>query len=379
MHRRAQSECFLSACPPQDDVSLKGEAEVIEATGRLTGGHTTDYSAAVCARANAERTQDTRHWSVPSTRPSEGLELPPHLLGGLEQSIALVADLPSAHRLHDRAGAIKDLVRRMGHAFDVQNRFAELHLRAARRLGELIQSTVRRGGHGSNSQSNSSKRGGSSAPLPPGLSWSTSSRCRRIALLPESQFEEFLAAARTEGILICASALLRYCAAKQKGQEQDPVAPDALQRGHSQVWEAVRALMSVETAIGIRAELVGATTHANSSGAFLTPLKGDIVVNAERAVDSWLTRIYTAYRRGNVTQAVFLFKATTRETWFSLLGTQGWTCCFLGGTGQLASVVAYVGRRYHAFAVVFASLGAVLRGGQVPGGAAEELVPSQLC
>lgn len=108
------------------------------------------------SRRGPGETKGISQWPAPATggaSPDESPLVPIpsrdaaqlQMLEQLSAALAQATDIESVKRLGDQAAVAREMFRRMGIARDGQNRFAELELRSARRIGELLQKEVQRG------------------------------------------------------------------------------------------------------------------------------------------------------------------------------------------------------------------------------------------
>ncbi len=115
--------------------------------------------------------------------------------------------------LRDKAGAIQSYLRQQGETLEIQNLAAELKLRAERKLGELLgEGGERRGGN---------SHGGSSAPLPDGVTHSQSHRWQRVASVPDDDFEQHVAKAKSHGGEITTAGVLKLAKALNAARPSD--------------------------------------------------------------------------------------------------------------------------------------------------------------
>ncbi len=242
-------------------------------------------------------------------------------------------------------------------ATETQIRFAELQVRCARRLGELLRDEGHRGGRGSNSHRASSKRGGSSCPLPDWINWSESSRCQRLAAVEVAAFERLLEEARRRSKPITLAAVLRSAEPQRTRPVRTgaPVASDL-----ASVWAAVGRCMQPDLAIGLPARYVHASAHVDLP-ATKVELAGSVAVNALGSEAQWIARLTSAKASGAMFQAAALICANPADAWFSELDRGAWSCCFLRARGSgAAQVVAYLGPRWGAFHAAMRPLGPLL-------------------
>ncbi len=279
-----------------------------------------------------------------------------------ESELATATDLEHLRRLDDQASIVKEMLRRMDAAFEAQSRFAELEVRCARKLGEILRAQGHRGGRGSNSHRDSSIRGGSSSPLPEWLNWSRSARCQRLAAIPEPEFDRLIRDSKERHRIITQASLLRSMCPSPKRQPKQRVRNAGCLDGLERVWEAVQRVMDVDLAVGVPQGRLHAQRQVDA-GAEILSLEGGVVVAAVGDEERWICRAVAERSRGHLAQAVLLMRASTADPWFGLLGKAPWSCCFLPSLGREAPlVVAYLGHRWSAFHVVMAEVGTVMRG-----------------
>lgn len=104
-------------------------------------------------------------------------------LDTLRAQLASTSDPEALRELRAKADALATYYR--GQTEEARE-LARLRLRIERRLGEVLAETVRRG-------SPKNSRGGSSSPLPEGITWNQSSRWQKLAAIDEAEFESYLA------------------------------------------------------------------------------------------------------------------------------------------------------------------------------------------
>jgi hypothetical protein len=95
----------------------------------------------------------------------------------------------------DTAGALVTLLKKRHENLIVTNLMTEQWIKGERRLGELLRDVVKRGSH--------------KARLPKGITADLSSRCQRLADIPEDKFERIIAEMRSEKELSTAAVLRR--------------------------------------------------------------------------------------------------------------------------------------------------------------------------
>lgn len=146
-------------------------------------------------------------------------------LDKIKREVALVQTVPEAKDLHDRAEALRLLVKKAGLHLDIQNLCAEARLRVEYRGGELLRETVRPG----NPQLS---HGVTIGKLPEGISRMQSSRWQKVASLPPEMFDGHIAETKDKHKELTTASVLKLATVLQQEQEKaailkckvDPVA-----------------------------------------------------------------------------------------------------------------------------------------------------------
>lgn len=105
------------------------------------------------------------------------------------QALAEAKSLPEAKQIRDQAAAIEYFLAQQHGANDAAIIAAELKLMAERKLGEMLKVGERRGGN---------VHGGSSRPLPEGVTHAQSHRWQKVASVPESKFSKHIERAKAD-------------------------------------------------------------------------------------------------------------------------------------------------------------------------------------
>ena len=122
----------------------------------------------------------------------------------IAKSLANCTDLKDIRAIRDKAEAARHYAQTAALGFEVQNRAAELKLRAERRAGGLLTELVR---HRGNRSSSSQRENLKLSEL--GIDHNQSSRWQREATVPQKEFEHYIATAKRLGKDISAQGLLR--------------------------------------------------------------------------------------------------------------------------------------------------------------------------
>lgn len=280
------------------------------------------------------------------------------VLSSLERALAEVNDVAGLKQVHDQLEAVGKLAKKMAMALEDQNRIAELRIRAARKAGAILARTVKRGG---NSQ------GGSSAPLPEGISWNQSSRWQVLAKLPEQTLMRYLAAALEAQEEATVSGFLRASKAKDLAVHFSSERAEWLTPP-----ELIKAVIDVLGGIDLdpcsdNRRSVPARKHFTATDDGLSrDWHGRVYMNPPygSAIEAWVAKLHSAFEDGAVSEAVALLPSRTDTAWFRLL--RSYTRCFIAGRltfsgcespAPFPSVVVYLGKQVPKFVRWFSDLG----------------------
>lgn len=145
--------------------------------------------------------------------------------------LALCDSLEAVKDVRDKAEAVRQYARSAKAGLELQNKAAELKLRAERRAGELLHAMGLRGG---DRVSGSACCRMTLEQL--GISHNQSTRWQKLASIPEAEFAEFLRSAYCHGVEISTACLLRMASSRARKR----VAPQDLSgvcAGRTQLWQ----------------------------------------------------------------------------------------------------------------------------------------------
>jgi hypothetical protein len=148
-----------------------------------------------------------RRQPEPSAPPADVEERFASELAQLDQfarSLAENRDLSDVLSMHDRAKALRCLAKEMAVDLAIQNKFAEHKLRAERRIGEILSEMVPHGG-----DRKSSRHAADLKLTDIGINSTQSSRCRRLARVPEDVLKEYIISRNEQGREISDQGVLR--------------------------------------------------------------------------------------------------------------------------------------------------------------------------
>ena len=158
------------------------------------------------------------------------------------QALERASSLVDVKDIRDKAAALRDYAKQALHSLDMQNRCAEIKLRAERKAGQMLRDQDKNKGAAT---ADEHERG-----LPRledlGITHSQSSRWQAIASVPENIFEERIGKAKAAGEELTSAAFLRL-AGKFKPAGERPASDSGDDSGqstfgflHTQRWECQR-------------------------------------------------------------------------------------------------------------------------------------------
>lgn len=245
--------------------------------------------------------------------------------------------------------------------FEELVRLAVFRLEVERDLGTQLAQTVRRGGDRSKSPRVTLLAGA----LPQGITKQQAAKYRALAAIPEAEFQAYLRLSRDERRVPTSSGA-RRCVAQ--GSSRSP-------RAHSRsvagtlppelpvtAVEAIGRIMTPDVCVGELA-LPAKRRIAPETPNALAHLAGDVVVGVCPDPDAWLPALQRLRQKAKLVQALVVLPATVWADWFTLLGDDAWSVCFLTGARSpdgVGILVAHHGARSSAFRVAFSSVGALM-------------------
>jgi len=133
------------------------------------------------------------------------------------KALAAAKNIPDVKKLHDQARtAVEYYKRRREYSHESAADAAELAIRAERRLGELLAAEGDR--RGALAEKGRKSQGGTSLPLPEGISRSQSHRWQLVATVPTKDFEAHVESVREKQETVTTTGLVRL--AKEQGREK---------------------------------------------------------------------------------------------------------------------------------------------------------------
>lgn len=306
--------------------------------------------------------------------------------GGGEQSLAVYDGIKAALeqarsldellRVRNRAEFWRSLAKKAGAGLEIQNRGAEMKIRAERRLGEVVPVPVR--GNPNGRAVGQMYHDDTFAPSADcyadlGLTRLQASRWREEASVPEERFEQWLRWTKDEGEEVTTAGLLKLARRPQL---------DLQFSTRSDEWNTPPEVLDAVARVlgGIDLDPCSNSTDTPNVPAervfteeddgLAQVWTGRVYMNPPygRVIGAWVQKLVDEYEAGNVTEAITLVPARTDTEWFELLVT----CPFCLVKGRLKfgdadnsapfpSAIAYFGPRPERFAHVFRHLGHIVR------------------
>lgn len=283
-------------------------------------------------------------------------------LNRFERALAEVDDVSELKRMHDQLEAVHRLARRMDLALEDQNRIAELRIRTARKAGGILAKTVRRGGK-------SNSHGGSSTPLPDGISWNQSSRWQELSRVKNDLLASYLHEATENRVEVTVAGFMRVA----KAGSLEPLFSSATSN-----WLTPRAVVNavVATLGGIdldpcadpRRSIPAKTHYTEKDDGLSKQWSGRVFMSPPYGsqVPAWVERLVDDFVASRVTTAIALLPSRTDTAWFRVL--RHYPRCFIEGRLRFSdhesgapfpSMAVYLGRAPRRFQRVFTAFGDV--------------------
>lgn len=137
------------------------------------------------------------------------------------QSLALAKDIPLVKDIRDRMQAIAHYAREAGLGKQAIDDACELKLRAEKRLGELLAEMPKQAGARGVCGKAESHRATPPTLADIGINKHESSRCQKIAGIPEGAFDDRIKEARLEGEELTTAMMLRLAAELNKADQSE--------------------------------------------------------------------------------------------------------------------------------------------------------------
>lgn len=287
-------------------------------------------------------------------------------------------------QIRDKAEAIRCYVKAQKQSLEVQNRAAEIKLRAERKAGELLATMEKQHGSRGVGKKVESRN---VTPLPElGISKMQSSRWQREAALPEADFVALIQTCNQAGEELTQAAVLRAAQpthVSQNSCENEWYTPP-------QYIEAARSAMGAidvdPASSAVAQKTVNATMwYGIDDDGLSKEWKGRVWLNPPYSKDligRFVAKLKESVADGVTTQAVLLVNNATDTAWFHDIAGSVSAACFIRGrisfhdsSGRPANkplqgqVALYLGNQPESFCRAFSGFGAVFGGAGVEAGA----------
>ena len=164
---------------------------------------------------------------------------PGELLDAARQALERAATVDEVKDIRDKAEALRMYSRQAGFGLEMQNRCAEIKLRAERKAGDLLSHVIHIGRPDAKSITLTDL----------GVTSVQSSRWQRIAKVPESQFERFITDALERHKEITTAAALKLVESKPKDDSPKPKRRPLPVVAERAGWDLRKAMERVERVV----------------------------------------------------------------------------------------------------------------------------------
>lgn len=314
---------------------------------------------------------------APATEPSSGTaSLTLVHFDRARQALELASSIDEVKAIRDQAEALRQYARQSRQSLEMQNRCAEIKLRAERKAGEMLAASPKAVPSGSNQHQDVSR----DLTHPPrladiGISRDQSSRWQAVAQIPERTFEAHIAATKDAGEELTTASLMR--AAER---------PHVAHNSGENEWYTPREFIDAARAVLGRIDLDPATSErANEvvQAEFIYTIEDDglskdwggrVWMNppyAAELIGRFTEKLKAEYLAEHVIAAICLVNNATETQWFQSLAAVASAICFperrirfwnpngQPGAPLQGQAFLYIGTDPSAFIRVFAPLGIV--------------------
>jgi hypothetical protein len=164
---------------------------------------------------------------LPTPDEFTGREVVPYVPGDLAgfpgRDVADFQTVEEGRERHDFLEVLARLVKKQRRNLELQNRVAEAKVRVERRLGEMLQLTVRHGG----ARRGSRCRPGTLKTLPQGVSKKESSAWQRVAGIPANLFEAHIALYKQKRLELTTRSMIELAKTVKKAAARTKLQEDA--------------------------------------------------------------------------------------------------------------------------------------------------------
>ncbi|MFC1834116.1 hypothetical protein ACFL2Q_05195 [Thermodesulfobacteriota bacterium] len=156
------------------------------------------------------------------------------------QALELTNSFNEVKDIRDQAETLRAHAKRAKWSLDIQNRCAEIKLRAERKAGSILSTFTVKGGERHNSHDGSCERYSILEDL--GISWNQSSRWQAISRIPEDKFEDYILTARALNSELTQASALRLAARLKRDENSS----DTDQKAKQNVERLMQTLSALQ-------------------------------------------------------------------------------------------------------------------------------------
>lgn len=147
----------------------------------------------------------------------------------VRQALEVTNSFNEVKDIRDQAETLRAHAKRAKWSLEIQNKCAEIKLRAERKAGSILATFTVKGGERHNSPDGSCERYSILQDLD--ISWNQSSRWQAISRIPDEKFEDFLHTSRVFNTELTQAGALRLAARLQK--KENPPDQDQMAKQHA--------------------------------------------------------------------------------------------------------------------------------------------------
>lgn len=287
-------------------------------------------------------------------------------LDAVEQTLATATTSSEVVDIRNKAEALRQLARKQRRGLELQNRCAEIKLRAERRLGAMLAEMPKR--HGAR-PADAGLHDGTPDLESLGIGKADSHRWQLIADIPAADFEAYVAETKALGDELTTTGTIRLAKA---------IRWRPLFSSQSMLWKTppeiigctLRLLGDIDLdpcADDGKSNVPAKRCITKQQDGFRYSWQGRVFLNppyGHRTTGLWIEKLLAEYRQGHTTEAVVLVPARADTRWWYLL--RDLPICFVHGRlkfgdavhpAPFPSAVAYLGGNATGFCEVFGDLG----------------------
>jgi hypothetical protein len=293
-----------------------------------------------------------------------------------KRAIALASKFEDVVNIRDKMAAMKVYMQSVGESLDLQNRAAEMKLRAERKAGEMLSVMSKNEG-----SKNKGKSGGDIVSPPKieelGVTKKQSSRWQDEAKVPEDKFEAWIESTVEQGEELTQAGLLRLAKGKTHVSNNSGNNEWYTPSEYIEPYRIMVGVIDVDPASCVKAnEVVKARKfYDESSDGLSKKWNGSVWLNPpyeSGLVDKFGAKLFEEMAAERTTSACVLVNNATETKWAQLLIKSCSSCCFLSSrikfwneSGVASSplqgqMLLYFGADAGLFAARYRSMGVVM-------------------